>query len=199
LLKLFDRFPQFDAILRFAYQSIIAQIILIVLALALTQQTERLYRFLTVTNLALLGTCVVSVFFPALGPYELLGLTAADHPNISLISAARTTDAILWLRAATFTDPVPSFALGLIWVPSFHAATAVIYTWSTWRTPIIRWISVALNALMLIATPIHGSHYLVDLFAGFAVAAASIAATTWMFGRVGQWRRPALSAAASAA
>jgi hypothetical protein len=199
LLKLFDRFPQFDLILRFAYQSIFAQIALIVVTLALTRQTERLYRFLTVTNLALLTTCIVSVFFPALGPYELLGLTAADHPNISLISAARTTDTILWLRAATFTDPVPSFALGLIWFPSFHAATAAIYTWATWRTPIIRWISLALNALMLIATPIHGSHYLVDLFAGFAVAAASIAVTAWMFGRIGQRRQPALSTAESAA
>jgi membrane-associated phospholipid phosphatase len=146
-----------------------------------------------------LATCIVSVFFPALGPYELLGLTAADHPNIGLITGTRMTEPILWMRTALFTDPVPSFGVGLISFPSFHTATAAIYTWVVWRTPIIRRISLALNALMLIATPIHGSHYLVDLFAGFAVAAASIAVTAWMFGRVGQRRQPALSTAESAA
>jgi hypothetical protein len=198
-LKAFERFPQFDAILRSAYQSINAQIILIILVLAFTRQLERLYRFLAATNIALVTTCIVSVFFPALGPYELLGLTAADHPHIDLISAARTTDAILWLRTATFADPVPSFALGLIWFPSFHAAAAAIYIWATWRTPIIRWISIALNALMLIATPIHGSHYMVDVFAGLAVAAAAVAVTTWMFSRIGNRRQPALSTAESAA
>jgi hypothetical protein len=199
LLKLFDRFPQLDLILQLAYQSIFPQIALIVVTLALTRQTERLYRFLTATNLALLTTCIVAVFFPALGPYELLGLTAADHPNIGLITGTKMTEPILWMRTALFTDPVPAFGVGLISFPSFHAATAAIYMWATWRTPFIRWVSLALNALMLIATPIHGSHYLVDLFGGIAVAAASIAATAWMFGRVGYRRQPALSAAKSMA
>ena len=199
LMKLFDRYPQFDPILQAAYQSIIPQLMLILLVLALTGQAERLYRFLTATNVALLVTCIVTVFFPARGPYELYGLSAADHPHIALFSAGKTIEAILWLRTAAFTDPVPSFSLGLIWFPSFHAATAAIYTWATWRTPIIRWISVALNALMLIATPIHGDHYLVDVFAGLAAAAIAIAATAWMFSMVGQKWQPALSAAESAA
>ncbi len=162
VLKLFDRFPQLDALLKGAYQSIHVQIILILVALALTQQLERLYRFLMATNMALLITCVVAVFLPALGPYELLNLTAADHPNISVITGAKMTEPILWIRAGVFGDPGPTIEIGLISFPSFHAATAAIYMWATWRTPIIRWISLALNTLMLIATPIHGSHYLVD-------------------------------------
>jgi len=124
VLKLFDRFPQLDALLKGAYQSIHVQIILILVALALTQQLERLYRFLMATNMALLITCVVAVFLPALGPYELLNLTAADHPNISVITGAKMTEPILWIRAGVFGDPGPTIEVGLISFPSFHAATA---------------------------------------------------------------------------
>ena len=195
LLQLFDRHPWLNTILQAAYRSIIAQVLLIIVALALTGQAERVYRFLTATNLALLTTCIASVFFPALGPYVTYGVSPADHPDIALVSAGKTSDAILWLRAAVFTDPVPSFAVGLIWFPSFHAATAAIYAWATWRTPVVRWIGLALNVLMLIATPIHGDHYLVDVLSGLAVAAAAVAATTWMFGRIRHARAPALAAA----
>jgi membrane-associated phospholipid phosphatase len=100
---------------------------------------------------------------------------------------------------AAFTDPTPSFAVGLISFPSFHSATAAIYAWATWRTPVVRWIGLALNLLMLIATPIHGSHYLVDVLAGLAVAVAAVAGTAWMFGRIRPARAPALAVAGSPA
>jgi len=58
-----------------------------------------------------------------------------------------------------------------------------VYAWATWRTPFVRWIILGLNALMLAATPIHGSHYLVDLLAGIAVAMLSIGVTALMFDR----------------
>jgi membrane-associated phospholipid phosphatase len=71
------------------------------------------------------------------------------------------------------------------------------FDWATWCTPVVRWIGLALNVLMLIATPIRGDHYLVDVLSGLAVAAAAVAATAWMFGRIPQGRQPALAAAAS--
>jgi hypothetical protein len=83
------------------------------------QQLERLYRFLMATNMALLITCVVAVFFPALGPYELLNLAAADHPNISVITGAKMTEPILWIRAGVFGDPGPTIEVGLISFPLF--------------------------------------------------------------------------------
>jgi hypothetical protein len=71
------------------------------------------------------------------------------------------------------------------------------FDWATWCTPVVRWIGLALNVLMLIATPIRGDHYLVDVLSGLAVAAAAVAATAWMLGRIPQGRQPALAAAAS--
>jgi PAP2 superfamily len=112
----------------------------------------------------------IAVFFPALGPYDFLHLSPADHPHIDLITSAKMTDPILWLRAAIFTDPAPPFTVGLISFPSFHSSVAAIYAWAAWRTPVVRWFALGLNAMILIATPVHGSYHLVDVFAGIAVA-----------------------------
>jgi hypothetical protein len=199
VLQFFDSHPYLDRIVSAAYGTIISQLPVIIVALALTHQTERLYRFLAAVNIALVITSIVAIFFPALGPYEFLHLSAADHPHIDLITADKMTAPILWLRAAAFTAPVPDFTVGLISFPSFHAATAAIYIWAMWRTPVIRWFGLTLNGLMLIATPIQGSHYLVDVFAGLAVAAGAIVAAAWMLGRVRRARQPALSAAESPA
>jgi len=199
VLKLFDRYPQMDWLLHLAYNSIFPQIFLVLFALALTQQAERTYRFIVAMNLALLLTFVIGVFFPALGPYEFFGLSAADHPNISLVTEAKTTAPIAWLRQATFDTPMPVPEVGLIWFPSFHAAAAAIYVWAVWRTPAIKLVGLGLNALMMIATPVHGSHYVVDLFAGLAVALVSIAVAIWMFGLLRLRRQPIWSAAGSPA
>jgi hypothetical protein len=179
-LRLFDHHPDVNAVLRVAYDTIMPQILLIVVILALTRQAERLYGFLMATNLALVVTCVIAIFFPALGAYEFYGVSPADHPHIALMTDTKMTAPIQWLRAAEFTPPMPSFTVGLISFPSFHAATAVIYAWAMWRTPIARWVWLAVNAMMLIATPVHGSHYLVDVLAGVAVAWIGIAMSGWV-------------------
>lgn len=199
LLKLHDSHPYVDWVVSGAYKTIFSQIAVIITILALTGQAERLYRFLVAANIALVATCIIAVFFPALGPYEFLHLSPADHPHIDLITSDKMTAPILWLRAATLTDPIPEFTVGLISFPSFHSTTAAIYMWSTWRTPVLRWISLGLNAMMLIATPIQGSHYLVDVIAGIAMAAAAVGATTWVFGRIARTPQPALSRAEAAA
>jgi hypothetical protein len=199
LLRLHDSHPYIDLVLRGAYKMIFGQITIIIVALAFTKQADRLYHFLVAANIALVATCVIAVFFPALGPYEFLHITKADHPHIDLITSDKMTGPILWLRAGALTFPTPEFTVGLISFPSFHSTTAVIYMWATWRTPYLRWAGLTLNTLMLIATPIHGSHYLVDVFAGIAVAVAALAATGWMFARVGHAPRSALAGAEAAA
>lgn len=199
MLQLFNHYASLDSIAQAAYKSIFIQLPFLVLALALTRQPERLYRALTATNLALLATTLIAVFFPALGPYDFLQISAADHPNITPFSAAKASDAIMWLRAAVFNDPVPSFALGLIVFPSFHSAVAAINIWAAWRTPGLRWLALAVNGVMLISTPVHGSHYLIDVFAGLALAVAAIVGTNSLFARIGRGGQPALSPAGSTA
>jgi membrane-associated phospholipid phosphatase len=62
--------------------------------------------------------------------------------------------------------------------PSFHAAAAILFLWAFWP---VRWIwpiAMVANCAMLLATPIGGGHYFVDIFAGIAIAAISIMTVT---------------------
>jgi membrane-associated phospholipid phosphatase len=77
---------------------------------------------------------------------------------------------------------------GLISFPSYHAATALLYIWAAWRTPVLKWIVLLLNIAMLLATPLHGSHYFVDVIAGAVVAFITIRITQWAFARLRETR-----------
>jgi membrane-associated phospholipid phosphatase len=79
------------------------------------------------------------------------------------------------LRGGSLIDFDRHRWLGLITFPSYHALLAVAFAWGWWSVPFLRWPGVVLNAGMLISTPLHGSHHLVDTIAGTALAVASIA------------------------
>jgi membrane-associated phospholipid phosphatase len=51
---------------------------------------------------------------------------------------------------------------------------AVLAAWYAWNIRALRGPLLALNILVLAATPIEGGHHLVDVFAGLALAAAAI-------------------------
>lgn len=67
---------------------------------------------------------------------------------------------------------------GLVSMPSFHAAAAVILGWVSLYLGWLRIPLVLLNVAMLLSTIISGSHYLVDLIAGAALAVMAIWAAT---------------------
>jgi membrane-associated phospholipid phosphatase len=54
-----------------------------------------------------------------------------------------------------------------------------------WPVPVLRWLFLALNVAMLVATPIDGSHYFIDVFAGVALAALCLVAAQAIAARVG--------------
>jgi hypothetical protein len=56
----------------------------------------------------------------------------------------------------------------------------VLFPAALWRVGGVRWIALALNALLLISTPAYGSHYVVDVVAGIAVATACWIAVGYM-------------------
>jgi hypothetical protein len=51
----------------------------------------------------------------------------------------------------------------------------VILVIALWPIPVVRWLVLSLNTAMLVSTPIDGSHYLIDIVAGIAIAVASFA------------------------
>ena len=68
----------------------------------------------------------------------------------------------------------PRAAKGLIGFPSYHAALPLIVAWYGREIPYLRWPLIAVNAVVVVATPIQGGHYVIDVVAGFGVAVAAI-------------------------
>src|SRR5262245_7894178 len=65
---------------------------------------------------------------------------------------------------------------GVVSFPSFHTTMAILYVYGFGRVGWMGWVAALLNVAMLLAIPFYGGHYLVDVFAGAAVALISVVA-----------------------
>ena len=161
--------PTLYAALRPIYLSLTLQMTTAVLCLAFTGRFVWLRIYTLSFILAALVTIAISAVLPAAGVWPFLGLTIADSPHIT--PAVSTSWPVFdGLRDGSFRALVAIGSEGIITFPSLHAALAVILITALWPVPILRWVFLGLNLLMLAATPIDGSHYFVDVAAGIAVA-----------------------------
>ncbi len=181
--------PALAPIAQAAYSSLQTQLLLVPLVLGLTAQPVRVSVLVTAMTIGLIVISLVAMAFPAYGAYEYFGIVATDHAGLALTFAAKMTEPIQTLRAGAFdwSHPLP---IGLISMPSFHSAAAVYCAWGAWRLP--RPLALAVvgwNALMLFATPLHGSHYLCDCVAGVLIAVLTLAAAKLAL--LAPWRVPA--------
>ncbi len=148
--------------LKVAYESMLSQIIGSILYFAHTGQTARNREFLTLAILSLVVTTLISGLLPAVGP-----CIPGHQPEFAKV--------LLTIRASD----VKSFALdnmkGIVTMPSYHTVMALALIW-VHRPPSRSFPIVAtLSGLMLLSVPSAGNHYLSDMIAGAAIAAASIA------------------------
>jgi membrane-associated phospholipid phosphatase len=87
------------------------------------------------------------------------------------------------LRDGTVRTLMAAGADGVITFPSLHTALAITVTAALWPIRAVRWFMIPLNALMMASIPIEGSHYLVDMLSGGAVALAAHGFARWLTAR----------------
>jgi hypothetical protein len=174
------------------YSMIGCPVFAVPIVLGWTGRYLRLQTFTLAFGIALAVTTVIFVFVPAMGTYHLFDFL----PNPDVFTPSGYLDQLRDLpsvRNGSLRHLSIVNLSGIITFPSFHAAAAVIYLWALWPVRWIGPIALVLNLMMLLATPVVGGHYFVDIFAGIAIAAASIMAakgvTAWLI-------RPAQSARA---
>ena len=59
-----------------------------------------------------------------------------------------------------------------------------------WPVPVLRWFGVVVNGLMIVATPIDGGHYFIDVPGGIVVAVLCLAAARAVAARAGRAPSP---------
>lgn len=173
LLGEMKRWPDLSALFHLAYLSLTVQTAVVVLVLAFTGRLGWLRVYMLAFIIAALTTIAISAVLPAEGVWLHYGLTASAGP---LPDSHTSWPVFFALRHGTNRTIVAIGAQGIITFPSLHAALAVILMAACWPVPVVRWIGVVLDTAMLIATPIEGSHYFVDVFAGIAIACAALIA-----------------------
>ena len=125
------------------------------------------HRFLITFWLAALMTLMLYPLMTAVGPLSHLWsgplpyLPESEEWQATLIPALRAHQ-VHYVDLAQLR--------GLVSAPSFHTAAAVIYIAAAWPRRELRGPLVAINVAMLLSTPVEGTHYLIDMILGAAVA-----------------------------
>lgn len=163
--------PLYREASRLAYRSISLSPAALIFVLSWRGRPEAVYRLLLAFFVALALTVVLFPVFPARGAFEYyLGEPAPYAPVLT----KGWGELITALRAGTLTYIKLDDLGGIIDFPSFHGASALLFLWVAWREKVWRLVLIPLNALMLIATPVEGAHYLVDVIAGAGVMISAI-------------------------
>ncbi len=180
-----DQHPFLMVIGRWAYRSVPYQTPALILILSATRQTRRLQTVIYAFTIGIIICSAISAFVPALGAYTFYGISVVNHEHIDLVSMGTSARGVLALRAGGFGVLSAGNADGIITFPSFHTVLGILFIWAFWGTRYLRWWVLALNGAMIVATPLHGSHYLSDILAGAAIAIGAILASTRLHSVVG--------------
>jgi hypothetical protein len=173
-----DAHPWLVAIFNIAYGSLISQTILVILALGFSGRIEALRMFILAAILSGSTAILLSPLFPAVGNFTYLGLKHSGFAHVWQSANLADVRDFLAVRNGSMAVLDLRKMQGIIVFPSYHGALATTTLWAFWRSGLkwLRWGGSLLAALTIAATPINGGHYGVDILAGVAVAAASIAA-----------------------
>lgn len=165
----FRAHPQISHLMCDVYASIYWQPLALMGLLSLVDP-ERLRRMMTASAITLAVTIVGFWLVPALGPYWHFHFARSDFSDILNAAPWKVPELIEGLRSGSHQIA----ADGLVTFPSYHAATALLFAFGWIGVPIIGVPCIILNVVMLVSAVPIGSHYIVDIFAGIAIALASI-------------------------
>jgi hypothetical protein len=154
----------------FAYQSFTLQASVAILCLSFTGRFVHLRTYLLAFMTAAVVTIVISAVVPAQGVWGHYGLNAADHPAINPVTREFHLPIFHGLRDGSYRLLAGLGSMGIITFPSFHSAIALLFIFAFWPVPVMRWIGLVVNVLMIVATPVDGGHYFIDVIAGVVIA-----------------------------
>lgn len=175
-LKALNDRPGLGLALSVAYQSLMPQMILVVVMLGFRGRLRAMREFVLAFLIAALVTVLISGFVPAMAMFVHLGLRPEDFPGLEPAAAYVHLAPLSGLRDGTLKVVSLAKIEGIITFPSFHAALGVLFTRYFWMSPLARWPGLALNVMLIAATPIDGGHYFVDVGAGILIAILALMA-----------------------
>lgn len=177
LMAFVAHYPLTNMVLQLVYISVLPQIAALVVVLGFKGKPEQIYALCLSVGLGAAISIGVWAIAPSFGAFSVYELPPNVANHLALALDGHYAKALVALLAHGPGRISPHDAQGLIGFPSYHAVLALLVAWHARTLPVIRWVAVGINTVVLVATPIQGGHHVVDVLAGFAVAALVIALT----------------------
>jgi membrane-associated phospholipid phosphatase len=152
------------------YHTGFQQLAVILLLTVFVAQASYLREFLSHQLVALILILLVSGPFPAAGAFQYYagaGFPITD-PELAPYSH------FFPLRNGTMPVIDLDAMQGLVSMPSFHAAGALLYAYAMRWSRLALLVAVPLNLMVVVSAATEGGHYFVDLLAGIAVFALTV-------------------------
>jgi len=162
--------PLLQAAETLAYRSIFVTPVILLGYFALSGRRAEARLFIASFWLAALMTLVLFMLAPAQGPLAYLWHGPIPYMPDSALYQAQI---IPLLRTHALHSIAVTSLHGLVCAPSFHTVSAILYCIAAWPVRRLRWPILIINAAMLLATPVEGTHYLTDMIVGTLVALAA--------------------------
>lgn len=176
-----DARPTIAKILDFCYNSFMLQLVFMPVLLCLFKMPLRGMAFVAAYAILCFISCVICIWYPALGTYSYYNILPGDVPNIASKFGYFFLDQFNAVRADSSFVLTSKEAAGIVTFPSVHAGTACLLIWATWAIPYLRYPFLVVNLLMCIGAVSHANHYLVDVIAGAGIAAFTVALVNAVF------------------
>ncbi|HEX4861646.1 MAG TPA: phosphatase PAP2 family protein [Rhizomicrobium sp.] len=167
-------YPVTNAALQLIYLSVLPQIALLIVTIGLWGKPNRIYSLVLSVAFGAAISIAVWTAAPSFGAFSVYQLPASVSEHLAVALDGRYAKELIALLAQGPGYVSPTDAKGLIGFPSYHAALALIVVWQARELPVLRWVLGAVNAVVLVATPIQGGHHVVDVIAGAGVAAVAV-------------------------
>lgn len=169
----FRKYPLLMSLSANCYTMLCPALLVVGLEAVIVGQPERCKSLIFLT----LSTCIFSIsfgaFFPSYGPVFRLG-SAELHAVLPANYGADHLMLLDLLRSGLPAHIDPKFLAGLVSFPSFHTISCIILVYAS-RGNMLRLMAVSVfSFLMLVAIPVYGEHYFVDILFGLGVAFIAI-------------------------
>lgn len=171
-----NQYPQLMKALSYAYVSLGYQPLLLIVILCLLKRSHLGWSFMSCWAGTLLISIAIFPLLPAVGAYAHFGIADTMMPTVLCGSAWHYPVTLQHLRDGTINALGPDALEGIVTMPSFHAASAVLLAWAYGKIRYVRWPFLALNLVMWISAIPIGGHYLVDVLAGTGIALSAVIA-----------------------
>lgn len=182
MLHLFREAPQAGRLMGYAYEALNWAPQLLIVLLSLLGASMLVWRFLTGWLICLLSTAIVYPFFPAIAAFHHYGLTPERLGVPTAQISWHLPQVMDGLRMGSIRTLGADQLTGLVTMPSFHAAGAILLIHGYAPLRWLRWPAAFVGGVMFVSAVPVGGHYLVDILAGMLLALLSILATDAIMG-----------------